>query len=300
MIYAAIEEKVRRPERIILSGRARPSGKRAYLIRKEPVLKRKISMLWREWREAASRQDIEYIIQTGAVQQMLLDKWYAIAEAWLEDELQAEYQNAIQAAGNSLMEAYNRARKSAAFNATTAAILNWMRGHGGELIRELTSGQALTINALLQHQAFMGISNPAVLAQMLKPMIGLLRREALAVANYRAELIAAGLDRSKIENRIEKYADFLLRARTERIARTELCYAFEFGQMESIRQMQEAGLVSDVQKEWMTADDERMCPDCAALDGETVGLDEEFSGGVKAPPLHPGCRCDLGYSATRQ
>jgi SPP1 gp7 family putative phage head morphogenesis protein len=301
MMLEKIEHKLRWPQRIILTGRNRPSGKHAYLEKREPVLKKKIKGLWKAWREELNRQDAEFLLQISTVQPYLRDKWLAIAKDWLEQELNPEYEAAIFSAGEAIMDSFNRQRKSAAFNITMTAILNWMRERGGELIKELTAGQTLTINALLQHQVYMGISSPAALARMLKPMIGLLKREALAVANYRAELLSQGLNMERCDSLVEKYADFLLNARTERIARTELCYAFEFGQMESIRQLQESGLISDVMKEWLTAGDEaRMCPECEALDGERVALDEEFSAGVTAPPLHPGCRCDLGYSAMRQ
>jgi hypothetical protein len=33
------------------------------------------------------------------------------------------------------------------------------------------------------------------------------------------------------------------------------------------------------------------CPQCAMLEGEEVGIDETFSCGLHAPPLHPNCMC---------
>lgn len=47
------------------------------------------------------------------------------------------------------------------------------------------------------------------------------------------------------------------------------------------------------QIQWLTADDERVCPECAALDGEIVNLGDAFEGGVAQPPLHPNCRCTI-------
>jgi len=288
------------PRRIILTGRMRPSGKADYLRRREPAVRGEVRRLWRDWRDALAGAGVAALVQAGTVQPRLRDAWLDAAQAWYNDRLKPELEGALRFAGERIIGTYNRRTKAAAFNATLARILDWTREHGGELIRQLTEGQAATINVLLQHQVFMGITSPAELSRRLKPMIGLLRREGMAVLRYEAELLAQGLPPTKVSAMSARYSDFLLGARAERIARTELCFAFEFGQMESIRQIQEAGLVSDVQKEWMTAGDDRMCPDCAALDGETVGLDEEFSGGVKVPPLHSGCRCDVGYSATRQ
>lgn len=44
---------------------------------------------------------------------------------------------------------------------------------------------------------------------------------------------------------------------------------------------------------WATAEDERVCPECAPLDG-LVWPD----GDGPAPPLHPSCRCERSYAFT--
>lgn len=74
--------------------------------------------------------------------------------------------------------------------------------------------------------------------------------------------------------------------RAETIARTETAFADTQGNMELYRQ-------SDVveSKQWIVGED--CCPDCAELDGEVVGLDENFSDGSECPPAHPNCRCDF-------
>lgn len=46
-------------------------------------------------------------------------------------------------------------------------------------------------------------------------------------------------------------------------------------------------------KRWRTSKDDRVCEDCKRMEGEEVSVDEKFSGGVQAPPLHEGCRCFL-------
>jgi SPP1 gp7 family putative phage head morphogenesis protein len=64
------------------------------------------------------------------------------------------------------------------------------------------------------------------------------------------------------------------------IARTETLRAHNEGRKAFYR---EAG-VEKVQ--WLTADDERTCPECAPLDGKVFKIDE-----APAMPAHPGCRC---------
>jgi SPP1 gp7 family putative phage head morphogenesis protein len=76
--------------------------------------------------------------------------------------------------------------------------------------------------------------------------------------------------------------------RTDRIARTETATAANQGTLEAYKQ---SGVVK--KKEWITADDERLCDLCAPMDGEVVNIDDNFSAGISAPPLHPNCRCTI-------
>ncbi len=72
--------------------------------------------------------------------------------------------------------------------------------------------------------------------------------------------------------------------RAERIASTEVTRAFAQGNTVAY---QEAGVVEKI--EWRTARDERVCPQCGPLHGQTTDLGQTFGGFY--PPRHPGCRC---------
>ncbi len=87
-------------------------------------------------------------------------------------------------------------------------------------------------------------------------------------------------------------------ARADVIARTEVMDAANEGLAQGWAQAQEAGLLSeDAQKEWIATSG--CCDDCDELDGERVGLDEDFSGGDD-PPLHPNCRCTMGIAGAEE
>lgn len=74
--------------------------------------------------------------------------------------------------------------------------------------------------------------------------------------------------------------------RAETIARTETARADVQGNLAGYRA---AGVG---RKQWLTAPE--CCDECQELDGEIVGLDEDFPrGGGSGAPLHPNCRCDL-------
>jgi SPP1 gp7 family putative phage head morphogenesis protein len=73
--------------------------------------------------------------------------------------------------------------------------------------------------------------------------------------------------------------------RAERIARTEISRAHADGQLVALEDLgvEELG----VQVEWVATPDERLCPECAVLDGKVFSLDEARG----MLPLHPNCRC---------
>lgn len=76
-------------------------------------------------------------------------------------------------------------------------------------------------------------------------------------------------------------------ARAENIARTETARADVQGSLVGYKN---SGVVD--RKQWLTAPD--CCDLCQELDGEIVGLEEQFpKGGGDGAPLHPQCRCDV-------
>lgn len=76
--------------------------------------------------------------------------------------------------------------------------------------------------------------------------------------------------------------------RAELIASTEVTRAFAQGNLTAWK---ESGYTEG--KEWVTANDELVCPICGPLDGQIVAINETFEGGFDAPPAHPRCRCGI-------
>lgn len=87
-------------------------------------------------------------------------------------------------------------------------------------------------------------------------------------------------------------------ARAETIARTETISASVNGQQELWDQAVEEGLLTGTEsQEWIITPDDRLCPICEAIEGQTVPLGEPFvtdDGEVDGPPAHPRCRCAVG------
>lgn len=142
---------------------------------------------------------------------------------------------------------------------------------------------------------------PLVAQKTLRQTIGLTKRDALAVkrmAEVRPE-------------KVERYRQKLIRHRAITIARTETMHASNLGQKVAWQQMAADGLLDTTRfrQQWLATDDDRLCPFCAPMDGQTVGLDEQFVSSqkgvlpservpyegtaVEVPPLHVSCRCVL-------
>lgn len=87
--------------------------------------------------------------------------------------------------------------------------------------------------------------------------------------------------------------------RAEKIARTEIIRAHSEGQLDAMKKLgvEQVG----VMVEWSTAQDDRVCPLCSAVDGIVVKI-KEAHGMI---PRHPNCRCaflpaNVGESTAEQ
>ena len=135
--------------------------------------------------------------------------------------------------------------------------------------------------------------------KQLARQIGLFPRWANAVdKQYETNLAMfekQGMSRTdameKAQALADKYRGRLIEARANNISRTEIVTASNQGRYISWLQAADAGLIdpATAMKEWVAEAD--ACPDCAEIDTELVGLEEDFSIGELMPPAHPSCRC---------
>lgn len=114
------------------------------------------------------------------------------------------------------------------------------------------------------------------------------------------EGLAEGESIPNLRKRVNKVFDFSERYRSVRIARSETIRASNFGAEEAYTQ---SGVVEG--KEWLTAFDERTCPECENMNGKKAGLGKSFDttgldvnldytdGKMPYPPIHCNCRCTI-------
>lgn len=91
--------------------------------------------------------------------------------------------------------------------------------------------------------------------------------------------------------------DQLLLARAQTIGENEAWRGYQTAKVLGWMWQASQGAPVGTDKAWRTARDERTCPVCAELDGQTVPFAEPFRYGdgtvIFAPPSHPRCRCEV-------
>lgn len=114
------------------------------------------------------------------------------------------------------------------------------------------------------------------------------------LASQIADFFDAGVHR-QLGDESGIFREIPVDAWAEQVARTEVARAQNAGIIETYN-----GVGID-EVMWLAADDERTCPVCSDLDGETAKLGEPFDlseNGVTQPPEHPSCRCTVVATST--
>jgi len=155
----------------------------------------------------------------------------------------------------------------------------------GNLIAELTDRQLATAREALQVLFEQGPTPEALTT--ISDATGLTSRQLRAVENARLAALDAGATKTVAARTARNVQRRLLRYRANLIARTE---SVNLAGAVTRRFGQEIGAT---RKTWVSARDANVEEICRALDGTTVGINEEFPGGLMGPAAHPGCRCVL-------
>lgn len=190
----------------------------------------------------------------------------------------------------------------------------------GRLIVEIGAETQRAIADIVSLGLRQGVA-PRQQALLIREIVGLTRRDALAVDRFLQGAVDSGLTQAQARAQAEKMAARLLRRRAENIARTETIRASNMGTQFGWDAAQDAGLLpAGTQKVWIATGDSRLCPICAVLDGKVIALGGSFDVQVEAtsftidgqeirvsgtrplrrpstvrtPPAHPSCRCTQG------
>lgn len=250
--------------------------------------------------------------------QELAERAIEAGEAELGETLPPRLLAALVAGGRAAVKpARARVLRAAAtqlelsFDASNPLAEEWARLHAASLIVEVGLETRAAIRELIANAIAQGIA-PREAARQVYELVGLNSQQATAVQNLARELMEAepgslvtraggkfkvripvrGASLEFIRARVAKYAERMHRLRALNISRSETLAAANEGARQLWVQGRDAGLIDPaLQKVWIATNDERTCPICSALDGEQVGIEENFSAGVLGPPSHTSCRC---------
>lgn len=153
-------------------------------------------------------------------------------------------------------------------------------------------------------RGFASGASPGTMVEEIQDTVGLTEKQTARLARKIQKAQELGMSQKLLRQlqRNESAKIRLQRAKT--IARTETNEALAHGLLTSWKQAAEEDLIPpDAKKEWVAMMDTdprtrkpRTSPICRALNGQIVGIDEEFSttdaGGFtgNGPPAHPNCR----------
>jgi hypothetical protein len=118
----------------------------------------------------------------------------------------------------------------------------WIRTRAFNLVVEITDSQRIAAQNIVQRGLAEGLNEREV-ARRLQEVVGLTNREAQAVENFRSKLIADGVNPRIVERRVATKARRLHRVRARRIARTEMTWAYNMGQLDAVKSYQASGWI---------------------------------------------------------
>lgn len=274
---------------------------RRYLNEEERTISKPVQTMWKKQAALVNVDTTKKALESARVPAEWEDPWSRMIREFVRDDVTPQWLKGIAVAGDRIAKKINRLQKKQFdFDTTMTSVKAWVDDHGGKLIVDLIDKQMGSIRALLQHQIALEVTSPYVLAQRLRPLVGLTNRETMAVAKFMAALTEAGAAPSMITSQVANYAKYLHKNRAMRISRTEISDAYNFGQLNSMRQAVDADWLPGVPEKTWIAGGADPCEIC--LDNEAAGpiaIDAVFPSGDETPTAHPHCECAVGYKVRR-
>ena len=271
---------------------------RIFLDKNEPRIVYFLVNLWRNQERAITYKELREAILNGDLPPEVLEEWQQDYSRFVVDHMLPAWEEAIKAAAAEI----EKAHAGFIFNPMGAGVLEWTSTQAAKFVTNSTDEQIKAVRALVHRAANLEGRSVDALARAIRPTVGLTYQQSIANFNYYNRLIENGVKEKKALDLSIKYAGRQHRYRGYNIARTELAFAFNQGSYQGTKQAQERGYMGAVRKVWCTADDERVCRICGAMDGMAIDLDADFPFQTriatpdnptirKVPPAHPSCRC---------
>lgn len=275
---------------------------RAFLDPEEPELVALLVRLWHHQGRAITYKQLREAILYGDLSVIEWEQWQQDYVKFVTVYLRPKYVEAMQAAAEEIQ----RRHPDWYFDPYAEGVREWCETRAASFVTEVTAAQVDGLRTVIQRAAVIQDMSVDSLSRVIRPMVGLTKPQATANLKYYQKLIEDGMSQKKARDKAIRYASRQHRYRGYNIARTELAFAYNQGSYEGTKQAQEKGYMGETVKVWCTADDERVCQICGALEGSQVAMDADFEFDTKlagpanptirrVPPAHPSCRCAVIY-----
>ncbi len=167
-----------------------------------------------------------------------------------------------------------------------------------ELVTGISSQTRDVIREAVDAMFTQGISAEEAVARI-KGRLGLTGQMVQRLDTFEKRLKEKGVTGATLAARLERFSRRLVRERAFMIAETEGVRAVSEGQASLWDEAVRVGVLDrDVERFWITTEDNRVCHICRPMNGQRRRLREAFATGeggqVQHPPAHPRCRCALG------
>lgn len=274
---------------------------RSFLDVSEPRLVYFLVNLWKAQGDAITYKELREAILAGELAAEYLEEWREDYARFVTKYLLPEWEKAIAAAAAELKASYPDWK----YNPAADGVSEWMHTRAAEFVTSVSDTQIEGLRAVIYKASQLHDMSVDELARAIRPMVGLYAAQSVANLRYYETLIGNGVSTKRARDLSIRYGARQHRYRAYMIARTEMAFGYNKGMYEGVKQAQRDGYVGEVKKIWCTAEDERVCSSCGALEGKEIALDDEFgyytklqykNPGIKrTPPAHPNCRCTTLY-----
>lgn len=267
----------------------------------EPRLARFLNNMWREQEKAITYKQIREAILSGDITPAMVESWQQSYSRFVSEHMLPKWEEAFKESATELKKKY----PTFAFDGTAEAVRQWNMDNAARFVTNCTTEQIKGLQAAVRYATDLVDNgmNVTELSRVIRPMVGLTDRQTRANLNYYQSLIDNGMSKEKAREKSIKFSAKQHRYRAQMIARTEMAFSYNQGQFLAVKQAQEQNLMGKCKKVWVTADTERTCRYCNALDGKEIEMDEDFDiqtnlkGSLikRCPPAHPHCMCAINY-----
>lgn len=268
---------------------------RWFLQSASPKLMNLLVKFWGAQADVIRYSDLEKAILSGEISFKMLEEWHKDYSLFIEQNLRPIWEASIL----SSMEEIKKKKKGYQYSPGLKAIEQWTSLHSAEFVTHIVEGQRSAINSLIRNATLTGDMTSYELSRAIRPTIGLTAPQANANLNYYRKLRKAGISVKEAQKKAAKDAMRQHRYRAKVISENEIAVAYRAGERIGIKDMQMQGVISDVQKTWITAGDKGVCSICKKLNYQTVDFDKPFVYDNKEywedRGAHVRCRCGCLY-----